>query len=461
MYIQVSFPSGRYYAAEAHNPSSPEWPPHPSRLFSALVASAYRSGTGMTVPKQTALEWLEALPPPSIAAPEVDLSSAPVCYVPPGDSTGRKGKKGQEQYEHGVFRWGQPRHFPNAIILGEPVVYYNWQEDPEEDTVAALDDISAGVSHVGTSHSMAVVNTGVGQMPVSAVISPDPNGIHYLRAATPGRLHELETVYKQNTGVRRPTPACEYLASYRSTKERTHRDYASESEFISLRILGTMHGADTAAYLGRALRRAVMSVLGDDAPPAVHGHDRGNHVAWLPLPDVGHRYASGRIVGVGIMLPQDLEPEQRQKVLSGIGRVRDLRLPDGRIAQLSPATPGERLPKTLLRKTWTRSSRAWATVTPVVLDRPPKRLTEERVRAALCESLGFAGYPEPQEVNISTFSIFRGAPPAFRVRADKPRYHATVRFAEPIRGPVIAGRLRYFGVGLFRPLLLANAAGDN
>jgi len=48
MYLSVFFPSGRCYAAEAHDPSSPEWPPHPSRLFSAIVASAYHSGRGMT-----------------------------------------------------------------------------------------------------------------------------------------------------------------------------------------------------------------------------------------------------------------------------------------------------------------------------------------------------------------------------------------------------------------------------
>ena len=125
MYLSVFFPSGRYYAAEVHDPSLPEWPPHPSRLFSAVVASAFKGDKCMTKLKRKTIEWLESLPLPSIAAPEAELSPAMICYVPPGD-IGPKGKN-----EHGVHRLRQPRHFPSCTIMGEPVVYYGWQEDPE------------------------------------------------------------------------------------------------------------------------------------------------------------------------------------------------------------------------------------------------------------------------------------------------------------------------------------------
>jgi len=450
MYLSVFFPSGRYYAADAHDPSFPEWPPHPSRLFSAIVASAYRSGSGMTELKRRTIEWLESLPPPSIAAPDVELSPAPTCYVPPGDSVGPKGKKGQEKYEHGVHRWGKPRHFPNATIMGDPVIYYDWQEDLDVDLLTALEEITEGITHVGTSHSIALVNPYSGEMTQAPTLLPDPQGTRFLRIPAPGRLQELDGVFDQTAGVRRPAPACEPLASYRQAKDQTIQEQAFE--FIALRISDSAHGADTSAYLGRAVRRAVMSVLGDDAPPVVHGHNHEKHIGWLPLPDVGHRHASGRIVGIGIMLPQELDMKERKKILAGLNEVREVRLLDGRVAQLSAPTPGERLPVVLSQQTWTRPCRTWATVTPVVLDRPPKKLTDKRVRSALVESMVFAGYPEPQDIQVSTFSFFRGAPPAFRVPAEKPRYHAVVRFKEPVKGPVIAGRLRYFGIGFFRPL---------
>jgi len=452
MYLRVFFPSGQYYAAEAHDPSNPEWPPHPSRVFSALVASTYHSRSGMTELKRKTLEWMESLPPPSISSPKAHLPPAPISYVPPGDIRGQKGGTGEEQYEHPVHRWRQPRHFPIATILGEPVVYYGWQEDPEEDLLVALDEITAGVTHVGTSHSMAVVKSASGEMPQKPVFLPDTNGTHFFRIPTPGRLQELDDVFRQKSGVRRPAPAYEPLASYRLAREHPIQEQVFGLDFLALRISGTMHGADTAAYLGRALRRAVMSVLGDDAPPAVHGHNGGVHVGWLPLPDVGHPHANGRIVGVGILLPIELDLKHRQELLKGISRVHDLRLPDGRVAQLATPEPGEHVPVALSTRTWTQSSNIWATVTPVVLDRPPKRLTEEQVSEALSESLIFAGYPKPRQIEVSAFSLFEGAPPAFRVPADKPRYHAMVYFEEPVKGPVIAGRLRYFGVGLFRPL---------
>lgn len=371
---------------------------------------------------------------------------------PPGDSVGRKGKKGQEKYEHGVHRWRQPRHFPNAIILGDPVIYYGWETDPQNDFISALDEIAAGVTHLGTSHSMVVMTACAGTMPQSATLLPDPNGIDFFRVPTQGRLRELDTVFDRSTGVRRPVPVCERLVSYRSVGDKPEQVHVSDTPLIVLRVTGSMHGADTAAYLGRALRRAVMSVLGEGAPSAVHGHNGGRHVGWLPLPDVGHLHAKGRIIGIGIFLPSDMAPKQRQEVLAAVGRVREFRLPDGRVTTLIPPMPGEHLPVAMARSTWTRPCNTWATVTPVVLDRPPKRPTEERICHAISQSLVFAGYPEPGDIEISTFSEFQGSPPAFRVPADKPRYHATVCFKEPVAGPVIAGRLRYFGVGLFRPL---------
>lgn len=459
MYLRVFFPSGRFYGAELHDPSLPEWPPHPSRLYSALVASAYRSGGGMTENKRKALKWFESLAPPSVALPAAELSNAPVSYVPPGDVRGQKGKKGQEQYEHGIHRWRQPRYFPSAFILGDSVVSYGWEEDPDMDIFAALEKICQGVTHVGTSHSVVAMKITLGTMPYTAGLEPHPSGDIFLRVPAPGRLLELDEAFDQTSGVRRPAPTCEYVASYRQIRFRSVDD-TRMSELLTLRISGSMHGADTSEYLGRTVRRAVMSILGDDAPPAIHGHNGGMHVGWLPLPDVGHAHATGRIVGMGIMLPAGLNLVQRRKVLAGIGSIDELRLPDGRRAKLSPPTPGQRVPVALSQRTWIGPSSTWATVTPVVLDRPPKRLIEERIRKALSESLIFSGHPEPSDVKVASFSVFRGAPPAFRVSAEKPRYHATVRFEESITGPVIAGRLRYFGVGLFRPLPSSNALGD-
>jgi len=450
MYLRIFFPTGKCYAAESHDPSLPEWPPHPSRLFSALVASAYSSRSGMTENKRKALEWLESLPAPSIKAPSAHIAESPTSYVPPGDTVGRKGTKGNEQYEHGIHRWRQPRCFPNSVIMDDPELHYCWQEDPEPEMLDVLDNISFGVTHVGTSHSMAVLKLYPGQISDNPSLLPHQNGNRFLRTPKTGRLKELDAVFQQSLGVRRPTPTCEYLAAYRSSQ--SPQTVQTKPAFLTLRISGTMHGADTAVYLGRAVRRAVMSVLGDNAPPAVHGHMGQNHMGWIPLPDVGHKHATGRIVGIGFIMPEKLGDQEKKEILTGISRVQDVRLPDGRISHLQSTEPGERLPIALRQSTWTRLSDTWATVTPVVLDRPPKKPRQDKIIKALFQSMAFAGYPEPADIQFSTFSAFKGAPPAFEVPADKPRYHAIVKFKEPVNGPVIAGRLRYFGIGLFRPI---------
>lgn len=454
MFVRVSFPSGRYYAARAEDPAQPEWPPHPSRVFSALVAAAYRSGTGMTPARRLALEWFEALPPPQIAAPPADLTSAPITYVPPADNVGRKGKKGQEDFEHGIHRWRQPRHFPSAIILGEPIIGYGWPLEADSSLLTVLSEIAAGVTHVGTSHAMALMEVSAGDLPLSPTWLPDPTGSEFLRVPVAGRLAELDAVFEGTSGLRRPAPAYEPLVAYRASSALGLEAECSPWHLITLRLTGSPQQADHAASLARAVRRAILSVLGDTAPAAVHGHAPGDHVAWLPLPDVGHRHAQGRIIGFGLGIPCSLPDSERTALLTGIAKLNGVHLPDGRDIELRRPVPAEPLPQALRPHTWTRPATDWATVTPVVLDRPPKRPDPDCLKIAMAESLRHAGYPEPEAIQLSSFSSFRGAPPAFQVPSPerKPRYHAIVHFPKPVSGPVIAGRLRHFGVGLFRPL---------
>lgn len=459
MYLRLDFPSGQYFAAQSSDPAIPEWPPHPSRLFSALVAAAYQSPPGMTDERQAAIHWLEAADPPTITVPEAAIQPAPVSYVPPGDARKYKGSGKNKRWEHGVHRLRQPRYFPAAVMLDAPSAYYQWPADPDESVFNSLDEIAFGVTHMGTSHSMVVVSAHSGDLDADASFIPDEGGQMYLRVAIRGRLSELDRTYAQEQGVRRPVPACEPLMAY--SERRGSRRRAREGalyDTVVLRLSGTMHGADTAMYLGKSLRRAVMSIMGEDAPAVVHGHDTSRHVAWLPLPDVGHRYARGLVKGVAVAIPQDTPTDIRLKILAGLHRVRELRLPDGRIAQLQPMPPGMPTPVTLRASSWTTLARVWSSVTPVVLDRPPKKLSDAKLKVAVETSLAYAGYPRPAHIEVSRYSRFQGAPPAFEVPTKIPRVHATVWFDAPVAGPLTIGRLRNYGIGLFRPLDVGGVA---
>ncbi len=64
--LEVEYLMGRVLAAGHNDRREVEWPPHPSRLYSALVAAYKECELGDEA--RTALEWLEALPAPDIYA---------------------------------------------------------------------------------------------------------------------------------------------------------------------------------------------------------------------------------------------------------------------------------------------------------------------------------------------------------------------------------------------------------
>jgi CRISPR-associated protein Csb2 len=79
----------------------------------------------------------------------------------------------------------------------------------------------------------------------------------------------------------------------------------------------------------------------------------------------------------------------------------------------------------------------------------------------VARSLLIAGYPQPAEVETSAAPLMTGAvwrPRGGTLPPDRPHrrlVHARVRFAEPVTGPVLAGSMRYLGLGLFLPMVRA------
>ena len=115
-------------------------------------------------------------------------------------------------------------------------------------------------------------------------------------------------------------------------------------------------------------------------------------------------------------------------------------------------------PLTLRAKTWTRPARRWASVTPVVLHHYPKRGHD--VQRILLQAFESAGLPRPVETRVQSVSLLEGAGHAKAMPEftgggeDLCRYqvHTVVTFPLPVEGPVLAGRGRFRGYGLFRPL---------
>jgi CRISPR-associated protein Csb2 len=171
---------------------------------------------------------------------------------------------------------------------------------------------------------------------------------------------------------------------------------------------------------------------------------------------------------MAVAIPDLPEPERRaivRGVLVGMrsvdgdpgsgGGQRTLRLSVPRIGEVDLAyQPGLVRPWGIRPERWRRGSDHWVSVTPVVLDRFPRKGDIEQEIARSCTR---AGLPEPREIVVSTEPLVAGG---VRMRPqDLPQQargklfrHVDLRFDLKVAGPVLLGAGRYLGVGLMAPL---------
>ena len=84
--LEIEHLLGVAYAADDQGGGTPDWPPQPDRVFSALVASW--GARGEREAERHALEWLEWQPCPEITATNGFSRTAPIVFVPPNDAEG-------------------------------------------------------------------------------------------------------------------------------------------------------------------------------------------------------------------------------------------------------------------------------------------------------------------------------------------------------------------------------------
>lgn len=418
MIISVEF-VGPYAAADVGFPGVSEWPPHPDRLFQAFVDAARLDAAD----ELAALRWLEAQPAPGIACGDAVCMAPAETFVPVNYP---------DAHPLPEQRIRQPRSFPLAWPQGN--VDFVWP-DPDPATRVALTKIAGRVSHVGRAESVCLAE--VRQAEVKPTWSPQPGGGLSLRVPHAGRLDQLEQAYR--SGRYGPTaPAVPY------GRVGDQAVAGPWGEMVVVRLRHAL-GVENLVAATAALRRAVMSRLGDAAPASAHGHGRHDHLAWLGLPNLSP-HARGELLGLAMLLPRQIDPRERAQCLRALLAV-DHILPEGRRVDVTPPTHA----LSLAAGTWSRPARVWESVSPVVLDRYPRRsLSLEDV---LVDSVERAGYPRPVRVEV----IDHGAanlPQArrFRLRKSGRLYtHVRIEFDVQVKGPLLVGAERYFGLGLFLP----------
>ncbi|HWP38057.1 MAG TPA: type I-U CRISPR-associated protein Csb2 [Gemmatimonadales bacterium] len=516
--LGIQYLNGFVAACEAHERQPgrerPEWPPHPARVFMALAAAHFE--TGADPEERRALEWLEALPPPALRAPQATPRCVVAHYVPVNDKPGGGGAAIQSVPQ--LTRERQERTFARAWLDAD-TVYLAWPGVAAEAPVArALAALARKVTRIGHSTSLVQMWLATPEEVSDVTWVPDDARAEVtLRVPGPGTLADLERRYNAravetyaslkmaaedgtdrnaqreaqrrlkaefgNEPPPRLRPSISRFQGYARAEARADAPSPPGSVFSPHLVVFTLEARSSPfAALGlpavlqvvQRWREALVSQSNDAPEPVrgiVSGHDRDGapldrpHLAFVPLAFVGHPHADGHLLGLAAALPAGLTPDQRRGVLRVLARVTELRLGALGVWALGRDT-GPRPPWNLRPEAWTAhpdGATHWATVTPVAFDRHPKakdRSEYQREAAALIVAACTAvGLPRPREVVVTPVSAHLGVPPAHvfpklarKDGSERRHTHAILVFDAPVRGPVLIGAGRYRGYGVGRPV---------
>lgn len=451
-----------------------EWPPHPARVLCALAATAREPSD------RSALRWLEARPGPLITVSEESPQGPRPAYA-----TVR-------------LSWSDVAEPRTARALNELT-----QRMPDGGTWTGLIPASATIRNTASTRQNTTGDDGAtGDDPTGddgltgdgdrdrTVLEPCDlvTAELMLRVPYPGFLDDVDDE------LRKKRPAWE-SGRYRGYRLRqtsepstgrparphprrqdrnepdntdTNRIVASVyPDILVLPFTGLRPQARLTVPFTEALRSAVLTAAGNTAPPALHGHgaDGRPHVAFLALPDVGHPRADGNLLGLAVAIPR-LPDEERAAVFLALRRLRrdnttgtfTLRVPRLGGVDLRYQHPrGPSLPRGITPQRWRRDSRRWVSVTPIVLDRYPKRPDRpKQLERAVLTTLRGAGLPDPIDLQVSITPLTLGA--AQLRQSELPSHasnrlfrHIAVTFDRPLAGPVLVGSGRYLGIGLLAP----------
>ena len=391
-----------------------------------------------------ALRWLERQGPPEIRAGEAAESHSVTRFVPPNYPRFRN--------PYHLLPWlraGTERTFP-AQTPSDPIVSFQWSAVNSYPEI--LPKIVRRVGYLG--HSTSLVRANLENDLVEPTLVPDPQGSTPLGIPTPGRLKELEDCYSRG---QRPVPPAFHRYRYVTAEVAE----SSHGQMIVIRQAGGLPiPVEATLTFTEALRGALIAVASEQGSllPEIHGHQEGPHCAYLPLPFSGWQHASGFIMGAAIALPRGTTPALRQKIYQIIAGLNHVAVPT--FGPWQPGPVGADVPLNLQPSTWIGPATTWATLTPVVLKHRPSVKFERPLERMIGDYCTAAGLPQPTEVRAGRYPFLPNVPPAydFRLRRksiepeERFAAHAMLRFSQPVKGPVLLGKLRHFGLGLLRPV---------
>jgi CRISPR-associated protein Csb2 len=496
--LSVRFHDGRYHGMG-------DWPPSPARLFQALVAGAAHGGN---LPSEAAeaLQWLEGLSAPVIAAPAAYQGQSLRTFVPNNDLDAVAGDPARVG-EIRAAKTIRPRHFDADLPF-----MYAWAFDAAADAerhAKAICEIATRLYQLGRGVDMA---WGRGEIfdedeagarlrnYRGAVLRPGKAGKGQpLPCPHQGSLESLASRFAANRQRFRTVGTgrkAGLLFSQAPKPEFREVAYDSPSAFLLYEIrnpdedkfaprplakiveLTEKIRNQAADRLKKALPDSTALVdrvfVGRNSKQA----DKAQRIRITPLPSIGHAQAARSIRRLLVEVPPDCPLAAADIAWAFSGTAIDVDPDSGEVT--SAATLVATDDRTMLDDHYGmkpgRASRLWRTVTPAALSEgagrrriDPARMREqakggkERLQEhaaaekALRQALRQAGITTPAQsirVQREPFEARGKRAEAFAAgtRFAKERlWHAEIAFAEPVAGPLLIGDGRYLGLGLMAP----------
>ena len=477
----------------------PDWPPSPARLFQALVAGA-ATHNGLLAEDCAALEWLECLPPPTIAAPTAKQTRGFFTYVPNNDLDSKGGDPAR------VSEIRTPKLIKPRLLDSQTPIRYFWdfEENPMANQCAArICYVAERLYQLGRGVDMAWACGEVLEGKQAGEQLSDHRGtVHYPHVSSGGATLACPEIGSLESLIRRHQAHCKrFVDAPADTKFRQVFVQPPKPRFRQIGydnppttklydLVGTLAPwplvkaselvtriRDVAVKrLVRAcpqLKDQVERVLIGRGTTHLDGEDR---VRIIPMPSIGSPHADRAIRRVSVRIPAGcpIRPDDIDWALSGLAPEAN---PGSGEVLLDLVSAADHRMLRHYGFNGGENERCWRTVTPAALPEDP---TAQRIERPRGRGQQRAGSDRVSELRRATSGVLRALRHAnITTRASSIRvqrepfdakgaraevfcvgtrfarerlWHVEISFIERVSGPMIIGDGRYAGLGLMAPV---------
>lgn len=486
----IRFHEGRYHGSDG-------WPPSPSRLFQALMAGAAQ---GAYIPPATveALDWLERLPHPIIAAPHTVAGQMYDIYVPNNDLDAELSKRGASDMDMAVASIRVKKRVRPVLFDVNIPILYCWPINGQATEATMICEAAESLYQLGRGLDMAwaeaaVVGTAnveqrllnyggtifhpsAGNESSHELLCPCPGSRKSLTERFDGMCKRLSPGNEGSTIFIQPPKAIFVKVAYNAPPDRLIYELREADAKSTFAAWPLSESVQLVTEIRDRVAKRLIDVLPACRAEIEHyllgrnatNADKAKRVQIVPIPSVGHSHADMMTRRLAVYVPKSC-PLSSEDLAWALAQVTWTDKQGVVIRELQCVNENSMVSR------YEKHGYGWQSVTPLVLQTAQRRRIDpdrtdaeakdgaERVREnvsainAVRQALRHAGVsatPTTVRVQREPFDKRGVRAELFAASTRFPKealWHTAIVFATPIAGPLLIGDGRYLGLGLMRP----------